>query len=251
MERILTSTKKKLDDGFSMKYLIYGSDILSRQKKVKELSSGFLKKGLEVVEFSDASFDEQSFLNYILSDNMFGSKTALVLQYCLSSKEVLDFLESKKREIEETDTVLIFVESEFLKKDFPSFKKSFTEIFEFKKDKEVESKKDNIFSLIDAIVSKNKKKAWILFQEAIDRGVSAEEIINLLFWQYKVMALVSRGGSATTLSMKPFVYSKAKSFLSSYSEKDLRERMFLLISLFQDSRFEKDGVERLERIILS
>jgi len=247
----LINTKIQLKDGFNMKYLIYGEDKDSREKKITSILGDFSKKGFEVFYINDATFDQENFLNQILSKSLFGSNPILVLNHCLSTKETREFLEAKSKEIIDTETPIIFVESEFLKKDFPSFKKCFSEVFEYKKEKINQSKKYNIFPLIDAVVSKNKKSAWLLFQEATEEGVVAEEIINLLFWQYKTLSLVSIGGTAESLGMKPFVFIKSKNLLSKYSKMELRQTMFSLIKIFQDSRFEKDGLERLEKLILS
>ncbi len=233
-----------------MKYLIYGTDSISRNKEVADLVGGFLESGYEVINISDAIFSEGDFLNYIGGENLFGQKTILVLTHCLSTKEISVFLESRKKEIEETQTPIIFVESAFLKKDFPSFKKNFEKISEHKEAKKTEAKRYNVFPLIDAVVSGDKKNSWLLFQDALAEGVSSEEVINLLFWQYKTLALVATGESAGSLGMKPFVFSKSKRLLSKYSTKDLRKKMFELIKLFQESRFEKDGAERLERALL-
>jgi DNA polymerase III delta subunit len=234
-----------------MKYLIYGNNTEERQKEVKSISELFLNKGFKKLEISDAGFDELLFLNNISSPNLFGENNLLVLTHCLSSVEIKTFLETKSKEIKETETPIIFVESEFLKKDLPSFKSSFEKISEHKKDKNSQSKRYNIFPLIESIISQDKKRSWLLLQEAQKAGVAAEEIINLLFWQYKTLTLVSGKSSAADLGMKPFVFSKAQKNINRYSLKDLRTKMFSLINLFQEARFEKDGMERIEKLILS
>jgi DNA polymerase III delta subunit len=234
-----------------MKYLIYGEDNIERQKEVDKIIDSFLKKGLSILKMSDASFEEVGFLNEINSTDLFGDKKVLVLTHCLSTKDIKEFLEEKKKDIEETTTPIIFVESKFLKKDFPSFKKAFEKISEHKAKIVSSEKRFNTFGLVDAIISGDKKNSWLLFRGAIQENISVEEIINLLFWQYKTLLLVSSGGSAETLGMKPFVYNKSKKLLTRFSKKDLQEKMFSLIELFQDVRFEKDGEEKFEKLILS
>ena len=51
-------------------------------------------------------------------------------------------------------------------------------------------KEFNIFSLTDALADKNNKLLWTLFQKARIAGVSAEEILPILFWQIKTQLLV-------------------------------------------------------------
>jgi DNA polymerase III delta subunit len=234
-----------------MKYLIYGEDAISRRNELTEIVGAFLKKGFEEKVITDASFDEVDFLNEILSDDLFGQKKVLVMSHCLSTPDIKNFLEEKKEEIQQTETPIVFVESKFLKKDFPSFKKIFEKVSEHKLVVKKEKARFNVFPLIDAIVSGDKKKSWILFQEARKENVATEEILNLLFWQYKTLSLVATGESAAALKMKPFVYSKSQRLVSKFSQEDLRRKMFEVINLFQVSRMEKDSEERLEKLILS
>lgn len=234
-----------------MKYLVYGNDNERRQQEIEKLLAGFSKKGFSPLYFSDTNFSEVEFLSQALGTTLFGDKYVLVLTHCLSNPETKSFLESKKSEIEDTQIPIIFVESDFLKKDFPNFKKVFSEVIECKKKSAgEEGARFNVFPLIEAIASQDRKQSWLLLQQAQSAGVAPEEILNLLFWQYKTLALVATGESADTLGMKPFVHSKAKRVGAKYSPSELKQKLLTLIELFEESRFEGDGFERVERFVL-
>lgn len=79
----------------------------------------------------------------------------------------------------------------------------------------------NIFTLTDALGSRKKKEAWILYQKALAAGISAEEIFFKLAWQVKSMLLVSRTKEIGETDMKTFPYNKAKSFLKNFKSGEL------------------------------
>src|SRR3990167_5257880 len=70
----------------------------------------------------------------------------------------------------------------------------------------------NIFTFTDAVGSRQKKQAWILYRKALSVGISAEEIFYKLVWQIKSMLIVSKTKNVGETDMKTFPYNKAKSF---------------------------------------
>lgn len=232
------------------KYFVYGDDGVARKATVESLMGPFIKKGYQKIVFDDVSFNEQDFLVSISSDDLFGTPRVIVLEGGLSDTTIRALLEKHGEFLKSAQNPIFFTEGPFLKKDFPSFAKFFTSVHECKK-KSVAVKKFNVFPLVDAIVQKNKKDAWLLFQEAIKEEASVEEICNLLFWQYKTVLLTLSGKSAGELGLAPFVFTKAKKYSQLYTQKDVRKILFSIIQMFQDSRFKKDGEMRMEQFILS
>ncbi|MBI2674042.1 MAG: hypothetical protein HYX23_02045 [Candidatus Zambryskibacteria bacterium] len=74
----------------------------------------------------------------------------------------------------------------------------------------------NVFTFTDAVGSRQKKQAWILFRKALSCGVSAEEIFYKLVWQIKIMLLAAKTKNAGEADMKTFPYNKAKNFLKNF-----------------------------------
>ena len=110
----------------------------------------------------------------------------------------------------------------------------------------------NIFTLTDAFGRRAKKEAWVLYQQALLAGVSAEEIFFKLFWQAKSMLLASRTQSAIEADMKSFPYSKAKSFLKNFKLGELEKLSENLIVGYHKARRGEGEVETLvEKILLS
>lgn len=110
----------------------------------------------------------------------------------------------------------------------------------------------NIFSLTDAIGSRDKKKAWMLYQKALASGLDPDRIFPTIFWQVKSLLLASRTKSASEADMKPFPYNKAKSNLKNFKEGEL-EKMSeeLLVGYHNIRRGEGEMETLLEKFVLS
>ena len=113
-------------------------------------------------------------------------------------------------------------------------------------------KEFNIFALTDALGARDKKRAWVLYQQALSAGLSAEEIFFKIVWQVKSMLIASRTKNVGETDMKPFPYSKAKSFLKNFSTSELQNLSEALVIGYHQARRGEGEIETLvERILLS
>lgn len=110
----------------------------------------------------------------------------------------------------------------------------------------------NIFTLTDALGARDKKRAWILYQQALLAGLSAEEVFFKLVWQVKSLLLASRTRNVEETDMKMFPYEKAKSFLKNFKPGELEKLSEDLIIGYHRARRGESKVEILvEKILLS
>lgn len=110
----------------------------------------------------------------------------------------------------------------------------------------------NIFVLTDAVGARDKKRAWILYQQALAAGLSAEEVFFKIVWQVKSMLIASRTKSVGETDMKPFPYSKAKSFLKNFKPEELEKLSENLVIGYHLARRGEGEVETfVEKILLS
>ena len=79
----------------------------------------------------------------------------------------------------------------------------------------------SIFAFTDAVGSRQKRRAWILYRKALSVGISAEEIFYKLVWQIKSMLIASKTKNVGETDMKTFPYNKAKSFLKNFKTSEL------------------------------
>lgn len=110
----------------------------------------------------------------------------------------------------------------------------------------------NIFVLTDAVGARDKKHAWILYQEALAAGLSTEEVFFKVVWQVKSMLIASKTKNVGETDMKPFPYSKAKSFLKNFKPGELEKLSEDLIVGYHQARRGQGEIETLvEKVLLS
>jgi hypothetical protein len=104
----------------------------------------------------------------------------------------------------------------------------------------------NIFALTDALGARDKKRAWILYQQALGAGISAEEVFFKIVWQVKSMLIALKTKSINETDMKPFPYSKAKLFLKNFKFEELEKLSEDLVISYHKAR---QGVGEIETSI--
>lgn len=110
----------------------------------------------------------------------------------------------------------------------------------------------NIWSFTDAVGSRNKKQAWILYRKALASGMAAEEIFYKVVWQVKTLLLAQRTKTALEADMKDFPYSKAKGNLKNWKEGELENLSEELVLGYQKARRGEGEIETLvEKIVLN
>ncbi len=109
----------------------------------------------------------------------------------------------------------------------------------------------NIFELSDAFGARDKKKLWVLYQKALRRHLSPEEIHGTLSWQSRMMLGASVGTSAEEVGQKPFVFSKATRYQKKYPN-NTPHIAKSLVKIFHEARRGRFDLDlALEHFILS
>lgn len=101
----------------------------------------------------------------------------------------------------------------------------------------------NIFALTDAIGSRNKREAWVLYHKALASGMVPEEVFYKLVWQIKTMMLASKTRSPEEADMKSFPYNKAKGFLRNFKPGELEKISENLVRGYHEVRRGNEETE--------
>lgn len=110
----------------------------------------------------------------------------------------------------------------------------------------------NVFAFTDAVGSRKKRDAWVLYQKALASGMSAEEIFYKLFWQVKTMMLAAKTRNAEEADMKSFPYSKAKGFLKNFKPGELEKISQELVAGYHNVRKGREETETfIEKTLLN
>lgn len=233
-----------------MLYVLFGTDGDKTRDKLHVLLDQLHAKRPDAERFRLDSdhFNTEELETYISSQGLFENKYIVVLDHVFEDKNAKECVLSFVKDIAESDNVFILLEE---KLDAETRKK--IEKYAQKSEEHTlrENKKVfNLFSLTDAIGARNKKRAWVLYREAVHMVDDVGDIHNILFWQIKGMILATTSSQKES-GLKPFPYKKAKEFSQNFSLDELKILSKRLVTILYESRRNKDLETELERLILS
>jgi len=119
----------------------------------------------------------------------------------------------------------------------------------------------NIFHLTDAFGSKDKRRAWVLYQKALLSGLSAEEVFWKLSWQVKNILLVKRMSEELKKSaeeivkeskINPFVVKNCLNFSRNFDIEKLNALYLELVDIYHNVMRGRMEIETsVEKFLLS
>lgn len=236
-----------------MLYFIHGTNTEKTRSKAHGIIDTLQKKKPDALFFKvDAEELTKDMLDELIGgQGLFEKKYIVFLNTVCANAEGRDALVSRIKEIQGSDNVFILLEEKI---DAKTKKKIESVAQKVEEHNSVAVKKEsfNIFALTDVLGRRNRKELWVLYQRARMHGVAPEEVHGILFWQIKSMLLAAQETSAKSAGLKPFVYSKAKGFLSNYSQQELKSISKNLVDLYHDARRGIGTLDTsLERFILT
>ncbi len=231
-----------------MLYVYYGNDAVrireAAHKKILELNAG----SDEVVEISAETYEEGMVTDILESESLFGGVKLVRIDRPSGEPklfaECVDCLQTL------ADSVHHFVLIEETlnaaqKKKFTAVTK---ECYEYSAET---GGAFNSFSLTDALVARDKKRVWILLNEAWQHNLSPEEVVGLLFWQVKTLRIVAKSKNSEHTGLKPFVYQKAKAALRNFKIEEIDQMSRILVRMYHDAHLGKvDMKQALEKWVL-
>ncbi len=236
-----------------MIYFIYGNEYEKARLKARELTESLQKKRPDAVFFRISSLDyaEHSLADLVAGQGLFESKYVVFFDNLFEAKEIKEEVIRNLKDIAGSENVFIFLEKELDKKTLDVVEKHAQKVQLIEQLKEKKKSEYNPFALSDAFVARDKKRLWMLLIEAKGRGSVAEEVHGMLWWQVKSMALVAQARDAAEAGISPFVFTKTKSALKSYSESEIKGMLFRLASMYHDAhRGIIDFWNEMERWVL-
>ena len=236
----------------AMIFLYYGNDRTKSRAKAREVLEIMHKKrpDAELITLTSENWQDGALNEIVGAQGLFEKKYMVLCDNLCDKKEIKEIVFDNLKLLKESDNAFVIIENTLDAKGnekLVGFAEKSQEFSEVKKIQE----QFNIFSLAEALGKKDKKSLWVLYSKALMKNISPEEMHGILFWQVKTMLLATKAGSAVEADLKPFVYSKAKSYLKNYSEKELVSISSNLVSLYHDARRGKGELEtNLEKFIL-
>ena len=186
-----------------MIYLFYGDDT-EKKLPVYEKFIRAASEDTETFFVSRNNFNSMQIESLYSGANLFSSKSNVIFSNMLENEETRNFLLDKLELIGASDNNFIFLEGKLNKPFVDAFKKARAELNYFELPKIKKEKFDN-FLVANAFANKDKLNTWIYFRQAMNLGVSLEEITGVLFWKIKDMILKNNFSKFKEEQLKEFV----------------------------------------------
>ncbi len=211
------------------------------KEKLEELSRSNTLFGGKVVVVFNRIFDDKNVSRTILEnlDSYVASQNIFIFYEEEIDKEILDLIKEKAKKVQKFDLPPSkgMEAGKFNKREYGGY---------------------NPFLICDAVGEKNKKKAWLIFQDALLEGVPAEEIFWKIWWQAKTMLAIKISSETDAKNLEketgfhPFVIKKNLSFLKNFSFKELDDFSWKLVELYHNARRGLADFEiGLEKILIN
>ena len=234
-----------------MLYVLYGTDrdkvLIAQRELLARLKTE--NPGIEVFSLSEENYAPEELERYIGSTGLFNKKHIVTLLDLLEHEDYGESVLKNLPDMADSESFFIIRDGKLSVKTAKACMEHADECTEFALPKGSEERPFSVFSLADSLGNRDKKNLWILYQEALREGLSAEEIHGLLTWQMKTLVQIAKGATA---GMKPFVLGKGKRFLQNYKDDESTDKLFELTVMYHEAR--RGGLElplALEKFVLS
>lgn len=192
-------------------------------------------RGREVVRIGEGEDSLVALSQYLGQEGLFSPSLAVIVDRPLETKEgARQFLELAPA-CATSSTLVIAIEPDLDAAAQKQLANSAT-IETFDLPTPVKEELPSSFTLIDALQAGDRKRAWILYRQLIDGGVSAEEIHGALAWAARAVVLAARTPNALAAGMKPYPYGKAKAIAMRIGTEAAIDRSASLMNLYHEAR---------------
>ncbi len=235
-----------------MLYIIYGTDREKGRTRFRVLRDSLIKKVGDERVVMEGEVTKGFFETSASSRGLFGGATLFVFDCVFDKKNEQEVLLAEAKALAESANSFLVFE--------PSLEKGIAEEISTvatKAEEYVAPKADyrpdfNIFSLGDALGKRNKKELWVLYQGAVEAGLSFEEISGTLFWSVKNIALMKNTRAGDDAGLNPFVAKKARGFAANYTMEEIAGLSGSLSSIYHEAHRGGEPMEiALEKFVLS
>jgi hypothetical protein len=232
-----------------MIFTIIGNTKKARDEVIRIRS--LLKKkqpDAEEIVIGEEAFSKEFLEERIASQGLFMPKNIIILEGVMDKAEHKEVLLENIEHLKKSDHAFILAVESVGAKDATVIKEA---SFDYKDLREAARETAPSFALAESLGNKDKLQLWKVYTERLLAGDKVEELHGQLVWQGKAMLLASKTKNPAEADMKEYPYKKAKSFAKNYSEEELEELVFKLVSIYHEAH--RGGVEletSLEKLIL-
>jgi DNA polymerase III delta subunit len=223
-----------------MLFVFYGNGTVAVRQKAFNFVVTQEELGFKLERIEAENYVAGTCADIVGAMSLFGDKTIYVLDTPSLDSVFFAEVESTLSPFKESTNIFVIIEGKMLAPEKKKYTKFAENIEEIESATEV---RFNAFAMADALTVKDKKRLWLLLTEALQAGLSPEEIIGTLWWQLKMLRLAKITKNAEDAGMKEYPYSKAKRALVNFKEGELETLSRSLLSLYHDGHVGKKDIE--------
>lgn len=200
---------------------------------VRDAATSYIENNLpadgKLTTIEGRDFESGQLADALGATSLFGGSEWFTLDVPSSDADFNEAVLDSLVEMEESPNTFIILEDSLLAPAKKKYSKHTTEITEFKAEKD---ERFNVFAMAEALANRDKRKLWVLLQEARLNGMRDEEVVGILWWQLKSLRLAALTKSAAEAGMKDFPYNKSKRALVKFSEGEVDRLSQSLLELY-------------------
>jgi DNA polymerase III delta subunit len=225
-----------------MLFVFYGSDALAVRDaafaKADALTTADPTLVVSRLEAENYLPGQLASLSETLS--LFGTRQVYVLDLPSLVPAYFEEVLTQAEALAASTQIFIVIEGGLLAAAKKKFEAEAAELTEFKK---VAGQTFDAFKMAEALARKDKRLLWILLQEARGEAMTAEEVVGILWWQLKTLALAARTASASEAGVKDYPYTKAKQALGQFKSGEVDSLMLSLLTLYHEGHAGKRDID--------
>jgi DNA polymerase III delta subunit len=223
-----------------MLYLFYGTD----RTRARDAVSAHLEQH-QPPNAALATIDGETYEAGVLEDalgatSLFGGEQWCIVDTPSSEPEFQEAVRGALEAMGASENTFIVIEGSLLAADRKRYEKHAQQVQQFTAEK---SETFNLFSLAEAYAARDKRRLWVLVQQARLSGVRPEEIIGMLWWQTKALRLAAATSSAEAAGMKQFPYAKAKQAVRNFPPGELERSARALLTLYHEGHAGETDID--------
>lgn len=229
-----------LADSINMYSIFFGTD----RNGVRDAATAYIEKQMPadatLTTIDAAEYQPGQIADALGASSLFGGSEWFVLDTPSGNEDMAAAVTDALAEMAESLNTFIILEGPLLAAAKKQYAKHAVETAEFTGEK---AERFNSFALAESLAGKDKRRLWVLLQEAKLSSLREEEIIGMLWWQLKALRLAALTKTAAEAGMKDFPYNKAKRALSKFAPGEVERLSQSLLELYHDGHA---GVRELD-----
>ena len=235
-----------------MIYFLHGNDVQTVRSKKHSLISSLVAKKPEVSILKSGKEDfSEEFLKQTLNTQGLFEGVYIISLHNVFDIGLLNIDSPYLEELQKSKHVVVWSEDNFDEKNLSEIERYVEKIQKYNTNKKEEKKPSpNFFNFAENVFLKNKKIAWMEYCNLICSGIDANDLVNIILWQVKVINQTEGFSDPQNSGLKPFVFKKGKNIADMYSKDQLRMWLIELTVLAQDMRISKRPDILLEKWLL-